>query len=189
MANVTVVVGPMRSGKSEEIIGEANKYLIAGMKVLVVKPAIDKRTTGAIASRKWDGGKPVLTKELSAMEVKDEEHLRSLIRRYNPEIIIADECQFFDSWFYDVMLYAAKYLDIPVWLSGLDLDAWKRPFLIMPNLLALADVVIKKTAVCSKCRHLGARFTQKLSGTSSQIEVGDVQYEPRCEKCHVLPSV
>lgn len=189
MAKIIVVTGPMRSGKSEEVIGEANKYLIAGMKVLVVKPVIDKRAVGAIASRRWDGDKPVSTKELPAIEVKDEEHLRSLIRRYNPEIIIADECQFFESWFYDVVLYAAKHSDISVWLSGLDLDAWKRPFLIMPSLLALADVVIKKTAVCSKCRRLGARFTQKLSGTSSQIEVGDVQYEPRCDKCHVLPSI
>jgi thymidine kinase len=188
MATITVVEGPMRSGKSEEIIAEANKYRIAGKKVLVIKPKIDKRTTGAIASRKWDGGKPVLTSELLAHEIINGEHLRDLIRRYSPEIIVADECQFFDHWFYDMILYASKQLDIPVWLAGLGLDAWQKPFRIMPDLLALADVVIKKTAVCSKCRCLGARFTQKLYGSSEQIEVGDALYEPRCEKCHTMPA-
>jgi len=189
VADIIVVEGPMRSGKSEEIIAEANKYRIAGKKVLIIKPKIDMRTRGAIASRKWEVGGPVLTNELVAHEIINEEHMRSLIRRYRPEIIVADECQFFDAWFYDVILYAAKQLNIPVWLAGLGLDAWQKPFRIMPDLLALADIVIKKTAVCSKCRCLGARFTQKLYGSSEQIEVGDALYEPRCEKCHTMPRV
>ena len=189
MATITVVEGPMRSGKSEELISEANKYTIAGKKVLVIKPKIDTRVGSKIASRKWVGGKPVLAQEFPAFAVLDEEHLRDLIRRHRPEIIIGDECQFYDDWFLAVVYDAAKKHEVTVLLAGLGLDEWLRPFKAMPGLLAMADVVIKKTAVCSKCRCLGARFTQKLYGGSQQIEVGDALYEPRCERCHTMPQI
>ena len=189
MADITVVTGPMGSGKSERVIAEIKKYQIAQRRVLVVKPIEDTRTPGAIASRKLIDGKWVLVEAIPAFDVRDEEHLGDLIRRHNPNVVIADEGQLFGKWFLRVVIHAAKYLDIPFWISALDLDAWLQPFLLAPDLCAIADRVIKETAVCSKCHSFGARFTQKIGGESSKrIELGSTGlYEARCARCHTMP--
>jgi len=69
------------------------------------------------------------------------------------------------------------------------MDAWKKPFGIMPKLMAMADEVIKLTAVCFKCKKRSANLTYKRGGSSDkQIEVGSNIYEGRCRACHKLPE-
>jgi thymidine kinase len=106
-----------------------------------------------------------------------------------PDAIIVDEGQFMPEWFVKFSFFVAKKLSCLVVISGLDLDAWRRPFGTMPNLCAMADEVHKLEAVCNHCKSFEGRYTQKLAGSSDQIEVGDEIYEPRCDKCHAVPEI
>ena len=76
---------------------------------------------------------------------------------------------------------------VAAFLAGLDLDAWRRPFGIMPEILAHATYVEKCQASCFVCGR-PAQFTQKLGGDPSKtVEPGD-HYEARCFRCHVMPE-
>ena len=77
--------------------------------------------------------------------------------------------------------------NLEVYVAGLDLDAWARPFGPMPHLLAIADRVEKFMANCFQCGQ-DARFTQKIGGSGGRIEVGaDDLYEARCVACWTPP--
>ncbi|MDB4939873.1 MAG: tdk [Candidatus Doudnabacteria bacterium] len=193
MAYMKVITGPMFSGKTEELIRVLNRAEIAGKKILVIKPKIDIRTENEIASRRKADIKANEFKKYSsfyAYPVGSAAEVLSLINVHQPSVLGIDEAQFFDAWMID---FLAEFLknnsenDLTIVAAGLDMDAWGRPFGIMPQLMTIADHVQKETAICFVCKK-PAIFTQKLSESSSQVEVGDFDiYEARCRVCHFAP--
>jgi thymidine kinase len=184
----------MFSGKTEELIRILKRSKIAGKSILVMKPAVDSRSGSEIVSRH----QPDLTKReflpsnaFEAVPVASASEALSLIQTHSPAVIGVDEAQFFGVWmpgFLEELLCKYANTDFMIVAAGLDLDAWKRPFGIMPQLLSMADEVQKETAICFVCSK-PASFTQKLGGAGTQVEVGDAEiYEARCRVCHVLPS-
>ncbi len=188
-----VITGPMFSGKTEELIKILNRAEIAGKKILVIKPQIDIRTSDEIASRRKPDIKVNEFKKAGsfpAYPVGSAAEALSLIHRYEPSVLGIDEAQFFDNWMVDFLQEFLKKnsdQDITVVAAGLDMDAWGRPFGIMPRLMTIADHVQKETAICFVCKK-PAMYTQKLGESASQVEVGDVEiYEARCRLCHCPP--
>ena len=77
-----------------------------------------------------------------------------------------------------------------VLIAGLDLDYTEKPFMITANLMALAQHVHKKHAICQKCKAIdeGSR-SQRISDATDRFVVGDkTDYEPRCLQCYVPPN-
>ncbi|GAC1413125.1 MAG: thymidine kinase [Candidatus Doudnabacteria bacterium] len=193
MSYMKVITGPMYSGKTEELIRVLNRAEIAGKKILVIKPKTDIRTANEIASRrKTDFKSNQFNKysSFSAYPVESAAEVLSLINVHRPSVLGMDEAQFFDKWMVD---FLADFLrvnsgeDIMVVAAGLDMDAWGRPFGIMPQLMTIADHVQKETAICFVCKK-PALFTQKLSDSGSLVEIGDFDiYEARCRTCHYSP--
>ena len=81
-------------------------------------------------------------------------------------------------------------------LAGLDLDYRGEPFGQMPEILALADKVVKLTAVCNKCGERTARYTQRLrngqpdSAFAESIVIEgreNLVYQARCHRCFEEP--
>lgn len=188
-----VITGPMFSGKTEELIRILNRAEIAGKKILVFKPQVDNRTDNEIASRR----KPDVhinefkkSYAFPAFPVGCAAEALSLINTHQPSVLGIDEAQFFDRWligFLQEFLKSNAAQDFTVVAAGLDMDAWGRPFGIMPELLTIADEVQKETAICFVCKK-PAMFTQKLSDSGQQVEVGDADiYEARCRNCHFAP--
>jgi thymidine kinase len=184
---ITVFTGPMFSGKTEALLVRLSRAKYAKKKILVVKPHKDLRTVDEIVSRRLKEEEKKFQKysSMSANTVGSESELIELVNKTNCQIIGADECQFFPDWFVSLTEYFAWRRGIDLVLSGLDIDAWRRPFGIMPQLIAIADEVQKFRAICFKCGK-EARFTQKLTGSKEQIEIGDAdKYEARCGDCYV----
>jgi thymidine kinase len=82
-----------------------------------------------------------------------------------------------------------------VLVAGLDRNFIGDPFGPMPELMALADEVMKLRAVCMVCRSLDATMTQRLidgqpaSRRSPEILIGAAEsYEARCRDCHQVPD-
>ena len=184
----------MFSGKSEELIRRLNRATYAEQNVLVVKPRIDTRNESKIASRKKKDKKDTKFEENSsfpAHEISTAKEFVDLVSQHKPDVLAIDEAQFFQEWLLELI---DEFLDkwgatnFKIIVSGLDMDAWKNPFGIMPQLMAKANEVTKFTAVCFRCKKNDANLTYKKSGSKEQIEVGNFQtYEARCRTCHKLP--
>lgn len=194
MAYLKVITGPMFSGKTEELIRILHRSDLAGKRISVVKPRLDVRTTDEIASRRTTGAQSrdfAKSGSFPAQPVETAEELGEIIKTQQPTILGVDEAQFFEPWLYDFLVELLRHrsnTDLMVLVAGLDMDAWGKPFGIMPQLMALADEVQKETAICFRCKQ-PAMFTQKLVSSDQQVEVGDFEiYEARCRVCHVLPG-
>jgi thymidine kinase len=199
--SIIVYTGPMFSGKTQALMARLQSKQRAHKNVLVVKPALDDRydSVDEIVVKQKTAQRFEKHASMAAYPIKTVEQLGALIRKIDPDIIGVDEAQFFDIEF-SVALDTIAHKsggrvggttierNLEVYVAGLDLDAWARPFGSMPDLLAVADRVEKFTANCFQCGQ-DARFTQKIGGSAGRIEVGaDDLYEARCGGCWTPPA-
>ncbi len=185
---ITVYTGPMFSGKTQALMARLMSKKRAHKNVLVVKPALDNRydSVDEIVVKQRTEQRFEKHASMAAHAIKDVAELGALVAKIQPDVIGVDEAQFFGEDFTAALAGIAKELD--VYVAGLDLDAWARPFGPMPQLLAIADRVEKFTANCFQCGQ-DARFTQKIGGSAGRIEVGaDDLYEARCGVCWTPPT-
>ena len=178
-----IIVGPMFSGKSEELIRRVKRAIIAKQKVFVFKPKIDDRYSKTnVVSHNGE------TVEGNAVE-NSAEILKILENEKNVNLVAIDEVQFFDEGIIDV---AEKLVDrgIRVAMSGLDQDFRGEPFDITAKLLAKSEFIRKLQAVCMKCGKPATKSQKIVDGKpasfdSEIIQIGEKEtYEPRCRSCH-----
>lgn len=203
-ARLIAIAGPMFSGKSDEILrrlAQSKHAVTAGANIVILafKPSTDKLYGPYIATKRIDeDGKHVIIDKWPAPFIDGPEPIISAIGEAfaDPEtdqvVLALDECQFFGDWIFETIRhllrdYAKKDLEIIV--SGLDLDAERHPFGPMPDLLAMADDVLKLTSVCFLCGHKKASLTKRLDTNSrAQVQLGAADiYQARCRACHQLP--
>ena len=174
MGWIEVVVGPMFSGKSEELIRRLRRAEFARQRVQIFKPSIDERyAVNEIISHSGLGiPSDNVTK---AAEIMDKVQPRT-------EVVGIDEAQFLGEDLVEVCTKLAN-LGKRVIVAGLDTDYRGRPFEPMPRLLAVAEEIVKLLAICVRCGN-PAVHTQRLVASEDLIVVGAAgMYEPRCRRC------
>ncbi|HUK37438.1 MAG TPA: hypothetical protein VLV86_26155 [Vicinamibacterales bacterium] len=198
---ITVYTGPMFSGKTQALMARLQSKQRAHKNVLVVKPALDNRydSVDEIVVKQKTAQRFEKHASMAAYPIRNTAQLGALIKEIDPDIIGVDEAQFFDddmSIALDTIAHRSGGLvgdvriarTLEVYVAGLDLDAWAKPFGPMPHLLSVADRVEKFMANCFQCGQ-DARFTQKIGGSAGRIEVGaDDLYEARCGLCWTPPA-
>lgn len=174
---IEVITGPMFSGKSEELIRRLKRAQIARRRVLCFKPDLDVRYhRTAIASHS--------AQTLGARTVANVEALKAeLFPLVNEiEVIGVDEAQFFDPALVGLTLELMQ-MGKRVILAGLDTTFAGEPFAPVPELMAVADEVVKLSAVCIRCG-APAVHTQRLGQSQALVVVGAAGlYEARCRAC------
>ena len=174
---IEVITGPMFSGKSEELIRRLKRAQIARRRVMCFKPDLDVRYhQTAIASHS--------AQTLDARTVANVEALRTELYPLldEVEVIGVDEAQFFDPALVELTL---ELIDTGkrVILAGLDTTFAGEPFAPVPELMAVADEVVKLSAVCMRCG-APAVHTQRLGASQALVVVGAAGlYEARCRAC------
>ena len=174
MGWIEVIVGPMFSGKSEELIRRLRRAEIARQRVQIFKPLIDQRyKANEIVSHSGleIGSDNVRT----AAEVMQKVEPRT-------EVIGIDEAQFLGD---EAVAICTQLADMGkrVIVAGLDTDFMGRPFEPMPRLLAVAEEITKLLAICVRCGN-PAVHTQRLVASEELIVVGATgMYEARCRRC------
>ncbi len=175
---IEVICGPMFSGKSEEMIRRVRRAEIARQRVQLFKPALDDRyddTDIVSHSQQRLPSRPVASSDEIFTLVEDK-----------TEIVGIDEAQFFDAGLVDVCERLAN-LGKRVIVAGLDQDYRGRPFVPMPELMAVAEYVTKQLAICMRCGN-PAGHTQRLTDSRDRIVVGaQGTYEARCRRCFEPP--
>ena len=180
---IEVVVGPMYSGKSEELIRRLKRAKIAKQKIIVFKPQIDDRYSKKdVVSHSGDS--------IDAIPINHASEIYDLIDE-DVQVVGIDEVQFFDNEIVDIAVELASK-GVRVIAAGLDMDFKGEPFGPTPKLLAVAEFVDKIQAICSVCGQPATRSQRLIDGKPARyndpiIQVGAVEsYEARCRKCHVV---
>jgi hypothetical protein len=99
-------------------------------------------------------------------------------------VVAIDEAQFFDARLVDHVQRLLRQ-NRQVYVSGLDRDYRGQPFGPMPQLLAIADSVIKLTAVCAGCCSDTATMTHRRTPQTEQVVLGAAEMAaPMCRVCY-----
>lgn len=180
---ITVICGSMFAGKTEELIRLARRALYAKKKVQVFKPRVDDR---------YDESMVVTHMGVrhEALPVATVSEIRGLLEP-DVDVVLIEEAQFFDASIVD---FAVSNADrgVEVILSGLDQDFRRQPFGPMPELLAVADDVIKLRAICMNCGAPASHTYRMVNGKPAHwndplILIGATEdYQARCRRCYKI---
>ena len=180
---ITVVTGSMFAGKSEELIRLARRSLYAKKRVQVFNPSFDDLFDPAM----------VVTHMGIRHEAVPVANTAELRRRLSPraQVILVEEAQFFDAPIVDLAVELADR-GVEVVLAGLDQDFRRQPFGPMPELMAVADEVIKLRAICINCGAPASHTYRSIDGKPAHwddpvILIGATEaYEARCRRCYEI---
>lgn len=173
---IEVVCGSMFSGKTEELIRRLKRAKIAKLKVEIFKPAIDIR---------YHENDVVSHNENKIQSTPIDSSQNILLLAQGADVVGIDEAQFFDAGLPEVCESLALQ-GIRVVIAGLDMDFERKPFGIMPALLAKADYITKLHAICVQCGEI-ANYSYRTSADTGQVIIGETdKYEPRCRQCYHL---
>lgn len=172
-----LIIGPMFSGKSTELLRLMRRYSLAKKKCQLIKYAKDVRYTNGkeVCSHDRVTYPAITCNDLSDVE---DSHVESY------DVIGVDEGQFFPG----VEAFVEKWANRGkvVIVAALDSTYERKPFGSIPYLVPLADSVKKLNAVCVSCAR-DAAFTKRRSkeSISESVEVigGDELYMAVCRGC------
>ncbi|MEM1682284.1 MAG: thymidine kinase [Sulfolobales archaeon] len=191
-----VIIGPMFSGKTTELLRVLRKYAIAGYRVVLVKPSTDTRySSSKVVSH--DG------LEMDALVV--EPTIDGLKKVHNilldHDIIGIDEYQFFNYSKELIRFLLDLSNDKLVIVAALNLDFRGEPWEVVKEILPYADDIKVLRAVCThvgrdgrRCGRPAVRTQRLLDGrpapyNSPRVLIGGREsYEARCRKHHEVPK-
>ena len=181
--SLTIILGPMWSGKTTEMFRRGTRYELSKKKVLYVKHIIDNRyeefeipeVQSSIVSHDKRTKESVSVSQLGDIT-------KSIIDEYS--VICIDEGHFYpdivtqaDEW-----CKAGKILIV----SALNSDFEKKPFDNISKLIANSDKIVHLTAICTICGS-NASFTKRLTNQAEKVLVGgENDYTVLCRKCYNL---
>lgn len=180
-----VYSGPMYSGKSTALYNTYIESLKKNKTILAIKPKIDKRYSeeSIVTHSKKEIPKEFvinLSLDLSKSEWKD--------INFGVDVFLIDEIQFFDSGIVD---FIKRLLNVgkEIHVAGLDMDSKGNSFGSVPEIMILANKVIKFEGICKNCGILNATRTYRKLEIENKEQVligGEDIYECRCYNCWKL---
>ena len=183
MAKLYFKYGAMGSSKTAQALITKFNYEERGMKVWLIKPALDTRD-GADAIRSRIG------LEAKCLPVGRDVDLLALYEsEYTDyDVIIADECQFFTTEQVDALRAIVNDHDIPVLCFGLRTDFLCHLFEGSRRLFEVADSIaeIKTICSCGSKATVNARLDGNMQVVTEGAQVmlgGNDCYIAMCHKC------
>ncbi len=174
IGQIQLILGPMFSGKSTELIRRIRIYSVSNLKCLVVKYINDNRYSHENVSTHDNFHLPaVSTDKLNSLNEK-------LVKSSN--VIGIDEGQFFP----DIVDFCDRNANDGkiIIVAALDGTFQRKPFGEVLNLVPLSDSVIKLNSVCMDC-YRSAPYTKRLI-KNNKIEIigsSDI-YRCVCRFCY-----
>jgi thymidine kinase len=152
--------------------------------VVIFKPDTDKRfSEDNVVSR--DNRK----QECIVIPKQNPEYMRTVIDA-TIDIVAIDEAQFFEAniageTIVDMAQYFAD-MGIIVYVCGLDMTHARVPFNSMPDILAVADDVVKLKSVCEDCGEEDGMYSYSPNMSESEsVKIGDTEYKTLCRRCFI----
>lgn len=175
--HIQLIVGPMFSGKTTELIRRMRRYDVSNHRCLLIKYANDDRYDKENVST-HDQAKMTASVCLRLADVESQAQ--------NFDVIGVDEGQFFP----DVVTFAENMASQGkvVIVAALDGTYQREGFPNILKLLPLSESIIKLMAVCMVC-YREAAFTKRI-GSETEVEIigGADKYKAVCRKCYNSPD-
>jgi len=173
-----VILGPMFSGKTTELIKIYNSHKACGINVCAINHSSDKRYhTEKLSTHNKHMIESINLEKLS--------FISPLIAQY--DVFVINEGQFFED-LYDIVNILVNMHKKKVYVAGLDGDFKRRKFGQMLDIISLSDDVIKLKAICINCKKKDAIFSHRISKQQQQILVGNNNYSALCRNCYNLKT-
>ena len=158
---IEMIIGPMYSGKTTELLRRSRRYFYSGKKCLLIKHSDDTR---------YDDNNNIVTHDTVKCPAIKTDLLSNIetIRDFNTvDVICIDEIQFYP----DATEMCDKWANMGkiIIAAGLISNFMREPFEQVSNLLAKADDITHLKAVCTNTG-LDAPFTRRIS-KEKQIKV------------------
>lgn len=175
MGVLKLILGPMYSGKSTELIRIYNKYSIK-KKVLVINHSSDTRY----------GENKVIThnnNNIYSVSLDNLTQFKNNIHEY--QVILIDEGQFFND-LYEFCKFISDTTEKTIYIFGLSGDFKRNKFGQILDLIPICDDIKHLKSICNNCSDLNeASFTCRIDNSNNkQISVGSTeQYIPVCRNC------
>jgi thymidine kinase len=172
---LTVITGPMFSGKTTELIRRIHCAEIARQRTIILKPSIDTRSGLEVVSHSGLRWAAAVAEVASPFRLPRE-----------VDVIGIDEAQFLgESWFESIDALANEGKEVIC--ACLSQDFRGAPFGIAQRLLAIADNIVHVKAVCLACGAKDAATkTFRTSASAAQVEIGGAdKYQALCRRCWV----
>ena len=183
MAKLYFKYGAMGCSKTAQALITKFNYEERGMKVLLMKPAIDDREGADVVRSRIGLESPCL------MVPADMDLYRLYEEHYSDcDVIIVDECQFLTEKQVDELGDLVLEKDIPVLCFGLRTDFLTHLFPGSKRLLEIAESVteIKSVCRCGAKATVNARFDDhgNVVYRGAQVLIGGTsRYEAMCRRC------
>lgn len=173
---IELIIGPMFSGKTTELLRRLNRYKIAGKKVVLLRPFKDERdylTHDKLSSTIDE----VFISEINQVPISpiDDERIR------NASIIGIDEGQFFEDLYLVKILWANRNKIVIV--SGLSSDANQKGYDSILDMIPISETITKLNAVCEDCGSDDGSFTIKKDKSNTKEIGGKDLYKAVCRSC------
>lgn len=180
--------GAMNSGKSTHLMQVAYNYEERGMRVLLIKPSVDKKGGEKLLSR-------LGVERKVDMLISDEDNVylmveKEILKHGKLDCILVDEVQFMKKNQIDQLFEIAVKLDVPVICYGLRTDFKMEGFEGSSRLLLIAHSLEEMKTIC-KCGNKallnGRKINEKFVFTGDQIaidSIDNIEYESLCGKCY-----
>ena len=177
-----IILGPMYSGKTSQIIELYNKYTFCNIPIVVINHPIDTRYHDELLSSHDKKMIPCIKPtDGKLFTVFDNEELSTQI--YNAQVILINEGQFFSD-LYDFVISMLEY-NKKIYIAGLDGDFKRAKFGQILDLIPMCDKVTKLTSLCSTCKDgTPGIFSKRLTTDIEQTVVGSDIYIPVCRMCY-----
>jgi thymidine kinase len=176
--SLTLVIGPMFSGKSSYLLTSIRRYKEMGWPIYTITSNLDKRYTS-------DNKIINHNQDYAAADASVEylQHISGKKEYLDAKVVIIEEAQFYPDlveFVVEAVETDGKYLIV----AGLDGDASRKPFGKLLDLIPHADSIIKLKALCKKCGDgTEALFTSKKVHDNATVDIGGSdKYEALCRK-------
>ena len=183
MAKLYFRFGAMNCGKTTALLQVAHNYEEKGMKILLIKPKVDKKGDNKIVSRLG------IDRKVDVL-VNGDEKLKDILKLEDISCILVDEVQFMNKEQIKELWIIAKTKDIPVICYGLKTNFKGELFEGSKPIIELADELEELITIC-KCGKR-AKFNARIingeyvkDGEEVAIDGIDATYEPLCGKCYI----
>lgn len=174
---LTLIIGPMFSGKTTFLINLYKNNVKNKKKTLVINHVFDNRY----------GNKGLTNHNNETIECLKLSNLKEIYKILNDpvspkyESILINEGQFFND-LYNVV-YTLLLYNYNIYVCGLNCDSNMEKFGTILDLIPLADDILKLKSKCKLCNK-PASFTKRLVDSKEKILIGDNDiYIPICREC------
>lgn len=170
---ITLICGPMYSGKSTALLQKMERYKYAKKKVLFIKPVKDTRgyvTHGGVDDVNTD------TREVSEWNEQTLKYVDGF------DAVFVDEYFMIKN-----NTELCKYVvdkNIDVFFGGLLATSENKIMQEAQEIAPYCDDIIKLNGVCVECGSQFGNYSLREADKTDEISVGDKEYKCVCMKCY-----